>query len=87
MPLRVNIVDPSTYFSNICNSCTSIKIRDQVPQPYKTNGKIMFSFISPQASIPAPAAKKVIPFLAYFPKIKVGLSNHESVCPPLITAW
>jgi hypothetical protein len=40
----------------------------------------MFSFISPQASIPAPAAKKVIPFLAYFPKMKVGLSNHESVC-------
>jgi hypothetical protein len=24
-------------------------------------------------------------FLAYFPKMKVGLSNHQSVCPPLIT--
>jgi hypothetical protein len=25
------------------------------------------------------------PFLAYFPKMKVGLSNHQSVSPPLIT--
>jgi hypothetical protein len=24
-------------------------------------------------------------FLAYFQKMKVGLSNHQSVCPPLIT--
>jgi hypothetical protein len=31
-----------------------------------------------------------IHFLAYFPKMKVGLSNHQSVCmyvcPPLITS-
>jgi hypothetical protein len=52
---------PSTSFSDICNSCLSIKIRDQVSQSYKTTGKIFFFFFffsTPAwASIPAPASK------------------------------
>lgn len=61
--LGLNIVQ-STSFSNICNSCPSIKVQDQVSQSHKTIGKIfLFSFILAGASIPAPASK----FTSSFP--------------------
>jgi len=31
----------STMFSNILNQCSSLSVRDQVSQPYKTKGKII----------------------------------------------
>jgi hypothetical protein len=44
IPLRTNIL-LSTLFSDIFSLCSSLDVRDKVPGPYKTTGKIIVLYI------------------------------------------
>ena len=48
-PLTSSLLGPNillyTLFSNTCSLCSSLNVNDQVPQPYKTTGKIIVPYI------------------------------------------
>jgi hypothetical protein len=48
-PVTSALVGPNILLSTLCSNtlilCSSLNVRDQVPHPYKTNGRIMILYI------------------------------------------